>query len=209
MGQKGPKAMPTPSLFKMKYQGKGGAEALLKSLTSGQEKMIQSMRDSGKTEQANAIEKGIKNAPAKSYGSKDKALRALGSKDKTLMQEGPNDPKNPRKKVVVQYIPEDGSDPYDIEITEGAPLHELAKQQAIENFGDASGKLSVPGGIDQRGYTADTDPRAAGLTELQVAERQLQDVKKRPEKYGSKSNSQAYMNNLINKINRLKKSRGK
>ena len=56
----------------------------MKTLTAGQQGMIKSMRESGKTAQANAIEKGIKDAPAKKYGTepmkKDPATKAEKTK---------------------------------------------------------------------------------------------------------------------------------
>lgn len=62
MGQKGPKAKPMAGLFKMKYQGKGGAAGLMKTLVGDQHKL------------PDHLKKAIKDAPGKSYGSKSKAL---------------------------------------------------------------------------------------------------------------------------------------
>ena len=64
--------------FKMKYSG---VPALLKTLTPGQEGMIDKMVSEGKTKQANEIKKGIEAAPAQSYGTKDAAMKMYGKKD--------------------------------------------------------------------------------------------------------------------------------
>jgi len=195
MGQKGPKAKPMAGLFKMKYQNEGGAKALMKALIGDQNRLPENLK------------KAIKDAP-ESPKKEDAALKSYGSKDKALRQEGP-DPKK-GKQITLSYLPESGDDPYDITVTENSPYHKFAMQQAQENFGDDfSGKLTIPGGIVKRGYTANTDPAAAGLSELQVAERTLLDAQSRPGKYGSKENSNAFIQNMKNKINRMKKVSGK
>ncbi len=64
------------SNFKMKHQG---VPALMKTLTSGQQGMIKSMKESGKTAQATAIEKGIESAaPKKIKKPTDKSRANVG-----------------------------------------------------------------------------------------------------------------------------------
>jgi hypothetical protein len=53
------------SNFKMKHQG---VPALMKTLTAGQQGMIKSMKESGKTAQAESIKKGIEDAPVRKEG---------------------------------------------------------------------------------------------------------------------------------------------
>lgn len=71
------------SNFKMKHKG---VPALMKTLTAGQQGMIKSMRESGKTAQANAIEKGIKDAPAKKITDKNRKELGRGGKDVVISE---------------------------------------------------------------------------------------------------------------------------
>ena len=58
--------------FKLKHSG---VPALMKTLTAGQKNMVQSMRDSGKTEAADKIKAGIEKAPIKK-GPGDKRAKS-------------------------------------------------------------------------------------------------------------------------------------
>lgn len=69
--------------FKMKHKG---VPALMKTLTAGQQGMIKSMKESGKTAQANAIEKGIKDAPAKKITDKNRKEVGRGGKDVVISE---------------------------------------------------------------------------------------------------------------------------
>lgn len=152
---------------------------------------------------------GKKDSPVKSHGYKKASpMKSYGSKKKSpVMKE---DPKSKRKMVQLKYIPEDGSEPYMMSVAAGSPNHKLAMSQAKKNFGnDYSGELSLPGGIVKRGYTKDTDPRAVGLTELQVAERELADVKSKPDKFGGGANAQSILSNRQSRVNKLKGGKGK
>ena len=63
--------------FKLKHSG---VPALMKTLTAGQENMVQSMRKAGKTEAADKIERGIEKAPVKKYG-KEPIKKGPGDKN--------------------------------------------------------------------------------------------------------------------------------
>lgn len=71
------------SNFKMKHQG---VPALMKTLTSGQQGMIKSMKKSGKTAQAESIKKGIEDAPPKKITDKNRKEVGRGGKDVVISE---------------------------------------------------------------------------------------------------------------------------
>tara|TARA_B100001287_G_scaffold272931_1_gene275485 strand:+ start:933 stop:1796 length:864 start_codon:yes stop_codon:yes gene_type:complete len=194
------------SPFKMKPK-----TPMMKALVGKQANLPQHLKEKilAAPETAKKGSPGKKETPVKSYGSKTASpMKSYGSKKKSPVMK--KDPSPKKKRISVEYIPEDGSEPYMMDVTEGAPYHKLAVRMAKENYGDDyKGNLSVPGGITRRGYTKDTDPFASGLSELQVAERQLADVTNRPDDYGGGSNAKAIADNYRNKVDRLKRGKAK